>query len=58
MNGMVVPPESPEALADAIYELLNDPDKRSKMGELARATVESNFNGEESAKQLCALFTS
>ena len=58
MNGMVVPPESPEALADAISELLNDPDKRSKMGELARATVASNFNGVESAKQLCALLTS
>jgi glycosyltransferase involved in cell wall biosynthesis len=38
-NGVLVPPRSPEAVADAILRLGADPDLRSRMGAAARATI-------------------
>jgi glycosyltransferase involved in cell wall biosynthesis len=38
-EGLVVPPEDPEAMAGAILELLRDPEKRSVMGKAAREKV-------------------
>jgi glycosyltransferase involved in cell wall biosynthesis len=38
-EGLVVPPEDPEAMARAIMELLRDPEKRSVMGKAAREKV-------------------
>jgi glycosyltransferase involved in cell wall biosynthesis len=36
-TGLLVPPQDPAALAAAIEKLLADPDRRARMGELARA---------------------
>ncbi len=42
--GITVPPENPEALRDAIMELLADPKRRKKMGTAGRKWVEANFS--------------
>ena len=38
-NGILIPPRSPEAVADAILRLSKDPDFRSRLGAAARATI-------------------
>lgn len=43
VNGLLVPPGDVRKLADAIIELLQNPDKRKKMGEAGRKTVEEKF---------------
>ncbi len=42
--GRNVPPEDPEALADAIEAMKNDPVLRREMGEKARVVAEEQFN--------------
>jgi glycosyltransferase involved in cell wall biosynthesis len=44
VNGYVVPPKDSAALADAIFRLINDPEKAKKMGINSRAIVEKKFN--------------
>jgi glycosyltransferase involved in cell wall biosynthesis len=43
-TGLIVPPEDPSALAEAILELLQDPARRHAMGEAGRRRVESHFD--------------
>lgn len=43
-TGWLVPPKSPEALADAVVSLLEDDDTRRRMGREGRAFVTENFN--------------
>jgi glycosyltransferase involved in cell wall biosynthesis len=50
-TGIVVPPKNPNVLANAIIELLDDPGKRKKMGELGRRRVEKLFNTELFARR-------
>lgn len=42
--GVVVPPEDPRALADAIIALLDDPDRATEMGKNGRKLVEADFS--------------
>ncbi|GAB4559203.1 MAG: glycosyltransferase [Anaerolineae bacterium] len=44
VTGLVVPPGDPEALAAAIRELLDAPERREAMGRAARARVEADFS--------------
>jgi glycosyltransferase involved in cell wall biosynthesis len=44
LEGILVPPRDPEALASAILRLAKDPDLRSRMGAAARATAEERFD--------------
>jgi L-malate glycosyltransferase len=39
-TGLIVPPENPEAMADALTQLLNDPEHALTMAQRARAEVE------------------
>jgi glycosyltransferase involved in cell wall biosynthesis len=41
VNGLIVPPINPAALADALMRLAGDPELRRRLGREARATVES-----------------
>jgi glycosyltransferase involved in cell wall biosynthesis len=42
-TGVVVPPEDPAALAEALSSLLGDPDRRRRMGEAGRQRVLKEF---------------
>lgn len=42
-TGLLVPKEAPEALADALLSLLDDPGRRRVMGEAARERVRTQF---------------
>lgn len=43
VTGVVVPPEDPQALADALVELLSQPARLREMGVAGRARVETEF---------------
>jgi glycosyltransferase involved in cell wall biosynthesis len=43
-NGLVVPPNDPAAIASAIMELYEHPDKKKKMGEQAKLRIQNQFN--------------
>jgi len=44
INGFLVPPESPEALANAIKKLVQSPDLRSRLGSAGREKVKRKFS--------------
>jgi glycosyltransferase involved in cell wall biosynthesis len=43
VNGLVVPPKSPQQLAEALARLVTDPALRSRYGQASRARVERHF---------------
>ena len=55
-NGLLVPPDDPEALAAAILRLRDDPALRGRLGEAGRETVRARFDGDRLAGELVALF--
>ncbi len=55
-RGLLVPRGNPARMAQAILELLHDPDRREAMGRAARAHVLSLHNPERSARALEALY--
>lgn len=56
-TGLLVPPGQPEALADAICELLADSDRRRLMGMAGRRRVEDHFSVESMVRQYEDLFS-
>lgn len=46
-SGFLVPPNSPEALADRIVDLLENPEMRKEFGNIARNFVLSNFSEDD-----------
>ena len=44
VTGVLVPPQAPEALADAMLWMLRQPGQRERMGRLARCRVEDRFD--------------
>jgi glycosyltransferase involved in cell wall biosynthesis len=51
-SGLVVPPGRPDALADALAQLLDDPALRSELGRAARERVRSEYEVGAAAVQL------
>jgi glycosyltransferase involved in cell wall biosynthesis len=44
LSGLVVPPGRPDLLADALGELLKNPDKRAALGSAARQRIEEHYS--------------
>lgn len=56
VNGYVVRPGDSEPLARALIELLDDPERRQRMGDAGRATVTAEFASATEAGRLRTLF--
>jgi len=56
VTGVLVPPASPEALADAILSLLRDPFRRAQLGRAGRRRVEEAFRFEGMMKGYEAMY--
>jgi glycosyltransferase involved in cell wall biosynthesis len=54
--GVCVDPVNPQAIADAIRSVLDDPDRIAAMGQAGRAAVLSRYNWPQAEKQLLALY--
>lgn len=57
-TGFLVPPREPQALAMRLYQLLLHPEVRARMGEAARARVESEYTWPVVALRTSALYES
>lgn len=55
-GGILVEPESAEALAEGIYQLYHDSEKRRHLGRTGKMNVHQNFSDEIIAKQLMQVF--
>jgi len=55
-DGVLVPPNDPHKLADALDSLLTNPQLRDNLARKARAKIESQFRVEHSSSQLRCLF--
>jgi len=55
-NGMVVPPEDPQALAAALEKAIRDPAMRKRLGDAAEERVRAHFDYHSSIAQLTQLF--
>ena len=56
VDGLVVPPRDPAALADALAKLAGDPDLRRRLGAAARRTIESQHADTAVAAATLALY--
>jgi starch synthase len=56
-GGLIVPPEDPRALAEALQRLVNTPDLRRDLGRKARRNVEQRFSIESVGGQLDRMLT-
>jgi glycosyltransferase involved in cell wall biosynthesis len=57
VTGMVIPPASVEAAADAILYLATNPDKRAEMGSKAREVASNSFDIEARMAELTSVIT-
>jgi glycosyltransferase involved in cell wall biosynthesis len=55
-NGLLVPPEDPEAVAEALGRVYGDPDLARALGRRGEATVRERFAGDRLAHELATLF--
>jgi glycosyltransferase involved in cell wall biosynthesis len=53
-TGLLVPPEDPAALAEAIDDLACDPERRTAYGAAARARVEADFDVLQRSSEFCS----
>jgi glycosyltransferase involved in cell wall biosynthesis len=56
VNAVLVPPDDPAALADAIHALASDPDLRRRYGLAGRRLIEAEFSSEIIGRQTVALY--
>jgi glycosyltransferase involved in cell wall biosynthesis len=54
-NGLLVEPDDPQALADAIMQLLNEPQRCADLGCRARRTVTDHFDNDRNLRLLAEL---
>jgi len=56
VTGLLVPPRNPEALAEKIAALLDNPDLRSRLGKTARAEIEAHHSIDAMGERLLKLY--
>lgn len=56
VNGRLVPPRNPEALAAAVMEIVRRPDRGQVLGDQARNTVKEHYSQEAMLEKLAALY--
>lgn len=56
VNGLLVPQEDAEALADAIWRLAKDPALSHRLAHAGATTIAEHFDGERLARQMAGLF--
>jgi glycosyltransferase involved in cell wall biosynthesis len=56
VTGLLVPPEDPEALAAAIIELLDDPERRQRMGAAGKERALGHFTLDRYVKEIEELY--
>jgi glycosyltransferase involved in cell wall biosynthesis len=55
-TGILVPPSSPDALAQAICRLLADPSLRNRMGERGRKRFDARYTAERMAHDMVGVY--
>ncbi len=55
-TGLFVPPQNPQALAQALQQLIDNPHKRTRLGEAARQRFEQLFDINRVAKKMSELY--
>ena len=55
-TGMLTPPRDPQAMANAILTLIDDPTKRQALGAAARARVEAHYDIAATVRRIEALY--
>jgi len=55
-SGLLVPKQDPDALADAIIQLLADPEKAKAMGRRGRELVETKYNWKTIVRQVLDIY--
>ncbi len=56
VNGLLVAPDDPEAVAGALQRLAGDPALAQRLGAAGAQTIRRNFDGDRLAQQLAGLF--
>lgn len=56
VDGALVPPGAPEAMAGRVAEMLNDPQQRRRFGQSAREWVTANYSREEYARSISEIY--
>jgi glycosyltransferase involved in cell wall biosynthesis len=57
-NGLLVPPQSPEILAEALAQLIGNPEFRRRIGDAAALRVKTDFSFEQMARRYEELYRS
>lgn len=55
-TGLLVPPRNPQALADAILRILQDPSTRARFGEAGRARVAAEFSADRMVRETIGIY--
>ena len=58
VNGLLVPPEDAQALADALEKLIHSPETRQQFGKMGRQVVAERFDPEKNTRRLLEAFAS
>lgn len=56
VSGFLVPPQNPDAIANALGRLIEDSELRARMGTAARRRIEACFSQEQIAQETLALY--
>jgi len=56
-NGILIPPENVEVLANSMARLMQSPEERSRMGAAARRLTESEFSAERMSEDYLRVYT-